>query len=121
MNKATIAFIWEGGVISVNKISKNEVVLELSDNVSPEQAEEVFKDILNSTFQKVIVDCSRLIHLGHKILGKLYMFNMDLQFSKRKLVLTGCSDRICDLLHLTRIDEDIEIAKEPFQRSQSGR
>ena len=102
-------------MISVNKISNSEVVLELSENVSPEQAEKVFKDILNSTFQKVIVDCSELIHLGQKILGKLYMFNMDLQIGRRKLILTGCSDEIRNLLHLTKIDERIEITKEPFQ------
>ena len=95
--------------------------MEFSENVSPEQAEIVFKDILNSTFKNVIVDCSRLIHLGHKVLGKLYMFSMDLQFGKRKMILTGCPDNIHNLLHLTRIDEDIEIAKEPFQGPRGSR
>ena len=102
-------------MISINKISKNEVVLEFSENVSPDQMEKVFKDILRSSYQKVIVDCSGLTHLGHKVLGKLYMFNMDLQISRRKLILIGCSDKIRNLLHLTKIDERIEIAKESFQ------
>jgi anti-anti-sigma regulatory factor len=99
-------------MISINKISSNEVVLVFSENVSPEQAEEVFKDMLRSTSQKVIIDCSGLIHLGHQLLGKLYMFNMDLQISRRKLILSGCSDKIRNLLHLTRVDQDIEIVKE---------
>jgi anti-anti-sigma regulatory factor len=108
-------------VISVKKISKNEVVLEFSKNVSPEQAEKVFKNILNSEYQKVTVDCSSLIHLGYKVLGKISMFNLDLQTSKRKLTLTGCSERIRNLLHLTKIDERIEITKEPFPRLRNGR
>jgi anti-anti-sigma regulatory factor len=102
-------------MISINKISSNEVVLVFSENVSPEQAEEVFKDMLRSTSQKVIIDCSGLIHLGHQLLGKLYMFNMDLQISRRKLILSGCSDKIRNLLHLTRVDQDIEIVKESYQ------
>ena len=97
-------------MISINKISSNEVVLVFSENVSPEQAEEVFKDMLRSTSQKVIIDCSGLIHLGHQLLGKLYMFNMDLQISRRKLILSGCN-----LLHLTRVDQDIEIVKESYR------
>ena len=102
-------------MISINKISSNEVVLVFSENVSPEQAEEVFKDMLRSTSQKVIIDCSGLIHLGHQLLGKLYMFNMDLQISRRKLILSGCSDKIRNLLHLTRVDQDIEIVKESYR------
>ena len=121
VNKATIVLLRGDRVISVNKISKNEVLLECSENVSPEQAEKVFKDILNSTFQKVIVDCSGMIHLGHQVLGKLYRFNMELQFSRRKLVLTGCSEKIRNLLHLTKIDERIEIMKESFQSPRGSR
>ena len=108
-------------MISVNRISDNEVVVEFSENVSPEEAENVFRDILRSTFQKIIVDCSRLIHLGHLLLGKLYMFNLDLQISKKKLILTGCSDKIRDLLHSTRVDQDIEIVKEPYQQYRDSR
>jgi anti-anti-sigma regulatory factor len=108
-------------MISVNKISDSEVVLEFSENVSPEQAENVFRDMLRSTFQKVIVDCSGLIHLGHMLLGKLYMFNLDIQISKKKLILTGCSDKIRNLLHLTRVDQDIEILREPYQRPRDSR
>ena len=102
-------------MIIVNKISDNEVVLEFSENVSAEQAEEVFRNMLRSTFQKIVVDCSGLIHLGHQLLGRLYMFNMDLEVSRRKLILTGCSDKIRNLLHLTRVDQDIEIVKEPYE------
>ena len=108
-------------MISVNKISKNEVLLKCSGNVSPEQADKVFTDILNSTFIKVIVDCSGMIHLGHQVLVKLYRFNMDLQFSRRKLVLKGCSDEFRNLLHLTKIDERIEIMKESFQSHRGSR
>lgn len=109
-------------MISVKKISKNEVVLEFAKNVSPEQAEKVFKNILNSSFQKITVDCFRLLHLGHQLLGKLYMFNMDLRIGRRELILIGCSDEICRLLHITKIDERIKIAKEPFQtRPQNSR
>ena len=108
-------------MISVNKISDKEVVLEFSENISAEQAEEVFRDMRRSTFQKVIVDCSGLIHLGHILLGKLYMFNIDLQISKRKLIISGCSDKVHDLLHLTRVDQDIEILKEPYQRPRERR
>ena len=102
-------------MISVHEISRTEVLLKFPENVSPEQTEKVFKDILNAPFHKVTVDCSELLHLDHKVLGKLYMFNMDLQFSKRKMVLIGCSEKIRNLLHLTKIDERIEIAKETFQ------
>jgi len=109
-------------VISVNKISKNEVVLEFSENVSPVEAEKVFKNILNSTFQKITVDCSRLVHLGYQLLGKLYMFNMDLRIGRRELILTGCSDAISSLLHITKIDEHIAVAKKPLQtRPQDSR
>ena len=108
-------------MISVKKISDDEVVLEFSKNVSPEQAENVFRDMLRSTSKKVIVDFSGLMHLGHQLLGKLYMFNMDLQISKRKLVLTGCSDTIRALLKLTRVDQDIEIMKEPHQKYRDAR
>lgn len=101
-------------MISINKISSNEVVLKFSENVSAEQAEEVFRNMLRSTFQNIVVDCSGLIHLGHQLLGRLYMFNLDLQISRRKLILTGCSDKIRNLLHLTRVDQDIEILKDPY-------
>jgi anti-anti-sigma regulatory factor len=103
-------------MISVNKISRNEVVLELSQTVSPERAEKVFDQILHSTFQTVTVDCSRLIHLGHRLLGKLYMFNMDLRVGKRKLILKGCSAEICSLLRITKLDERVEIAEEQPQK-----
>jgi anti-anti-sigma regulatory factor len=111
----------EESMISVSKISDNEVVLEFSKNVSPEQAETVFNDILRSTYQKIIVDFSGLIHLGHRLLGKLYMFNMDLQISRRKLILTGCSDKIRSLLHLTRVDQDIDIENGPYQGLRDDR
>ena len=103
-------------MIDVNKISDYEVLVELSENVSPEEVEKEFNEILNESFHTVIVDCSRLIHLGHKVLGKLYMFNIDLSISRRKFVLTGCPDNIRNLLHLLTIDEGMNIVKDPFKR-----
>jgi anti-anti-sigma regulatory factor len=103
-------------MINITKISGTEVLIELSSSVSPQQAEEVFQDMLRSTYHKIIVDCSGLIHLGHQLLGRIYMFNMDLDINKRKLILTGCSEKIHNLLHITRIDQDIEVDKEPYHR-----
>lgn len=105
-------------MISFNEISKNEVLVTLRKNVSPEQAEKAFKEVLRAPYHKVAVDCSDLNHLGHEILGKLYMLNMDLQINRRSLVLTGCSEKIRSLLHLTKIDEHIKIENDssPDQR-----
>ena len=65
-------------MITVNEISKKEVVLKFRDNVSPDEAEKVFQDMLRTGYPKIIVDCSEMIHIGHRLLGKLYMFHMDL-------------------------------------------
>jgi anti-anti-sigma regulatory factor len=108
-------------VISVTRISKDEVMLKLSEKVTPEQVDRVFRDILNGAFQRVVVDCSGLMHFGHRILGKLYMFNMDLRISRRKLILSGCSEEMRSLLHLTKIDERIEIARQPPQHPKEAK
>ncbi len=104
-------------MISVDAISNDEALVTLSKNVSPEQAEEAFKEVLRAPHHKVTIDCSDLNHMGHEILGKLYMLNMDLQINRRSLVLAGCSEKIRNLLHLTKIDERIEIEND----SSSGR
>lgn len=108
-------------MIKVDKISDNEVVMKFSKNVSAEEVEDAFREVRGSTCRKVIVDFSELIHLGHQLLGKLYMFNLDLQISKKKLILAGCSNKIRDLLILTRVDQDIEILKEPYERLRDSR
>lgn len=107
-------------MVVVKEISKSEVLLKFSNSVSPDQAEIVFKDMLRSGYQKITVDCSDLIHIGHQLLGKLYMFHMDLQINKRQLVLTDCSEEIRSLLHLTKIDETLQIVRKPFQGSQDS-
>lgn len=104
-------------MISVDAISNDEALVTLSKNVSPEQAEEAFKEVLRAPHHKVTIDCSDLNHMGHEILGKLYMLNMDLQINRRSLVLAGCSEKIRNLLHLTKIDERIKIEND----SSSGR
>ena len=78
-------------MISIDEISKDEVLVTLRKNVSPEQAEKAFKEVLRARHHKVTVDCSDLNHMDHKILGKLYMLNMDLQINSRSMVLAGCS------------------------------
>ena len=97
-------------MISVHEISKDEVLVTLTQNVSPEQAEKTFKEVMRTPHHKVTIDCAELTHMDHKILGKLYMLNLDLQISRRSLVLAGCSAKIRSLLHLTKIDERIELA-----------
>jgi anti-anti-sigma regulatory factor len=103
-------------MISVHEISKDEVLVTLRQNVSPEQAAKAFREVMRAPHQKVTIDCAELAHMDHKILGKLYMLNMDLQISKRSMVLAGCSEKIRSLLHLTKIDERIEITEEPSPR-----
>jgi len=66
-------------MISFHEISKDEVLVTLNQNISPEQAEKIFKEVMRTPYQKVTVDCAELTHMDHKILGKLYMLNMDLQ------------------------------------------
>lgn len=96
------------------------MLVTLPQDISPEQVEKTFNELIRSSYKKVTIDCAELTHMDHKILGKLYMLNMDLQISRRSLVLAGCSEKIRGLLHLTRIDKRIELAEHslPVDRLQ---
>jgi len=106
-------------MISVNKTSKHEAVLRLNESDSLDKVAALFQDVVSSAYKTIIVDCSGLAHVGHQLLGKLYMLSVDLRIRGKKLLLTGCSQEIRSILHLTKIDERIEVFTDSPAGSQA--
>lgn len=99
-------------------LSSTEILVKLSQNVTPEEIQQFSNKIAPSPYKTVIVDLSEIYHLSYPNLAKLHMLKLDLTTRSKRLAFQNCSDKLYNMLKLLKFDKTIEILRLSPQKHQ---
>jgi anti-anti-sigma regulatory factor len=108
-------------MITKEPLSATEILIKLSNKVTPEEIQQFSNKIIPSPYKTVIIDLSEVYHLNYAVLGKLHMLKLDLTVRSKRLAFQNCSDRLYNMLKLLKFDKTIEILRLSPQKQQNDK